>query len=173
MSYVIFKGTVLPGADVDKEQIVEKEAALASYDTNLMNTVFEAFARVMLRLAFAYNFRKNIIIYSDSKSACDIWEKVDVLKYLSGLFENVNIEYIPRKFNALADKAGRDIEFMKMDKHRFEDYMLKCNDREEGYEEYSDFKKRFALSAVNVSNLFEELKLISEEIRKKELRDEL
>ena len=174
ISHVIMKGNVLPGTEVDNACILEMDAALASFDTNLVKTVYEAFAHVMMRVAFGYDFRKNLIIYSDSKNACDMWDKVSALKYLSGLYESVKIEFVPRRQNALADKVGREVEFMKMGKHRLEEYMSEYEEMQENYKELRTLKKQFSLSAINISNLFEELRLISNEVAaRKESGDEI
>lgn len=113
----------------------------ASENQGIILAATEAIRVVLMEMAFQYNFRGNVIIYTDNMCAKDKWYHSESRLYLATLFESVKVKYIPRKENQIADGIGREQAFMQVPAKLMNEVVRKCQEYDNVCE-LQDFIKR-------------------------------
>lgn len=142
-SYIICRGALEAEQEINEENEVNRNACLASENKGIIMAATEAIRVVMMEMAFQYNFRGNVIIYTDNMCAKDKWYTIESMLYLAALFESVKVCYIPRKENMIADGIGREQAFMQVPAKLMDEVVRKCQEYDTVCELVNFIKKRF------------------------------
>ena len=167
ISYVICKGAVLDEAEIAPDNIIEEDAYISVNSKNLELSIYEAFAKIMMRAAIG-EFGDRLIIYSDNLSACERWVENKALVYLAKQFKSVKIEHVNREKNKYADRLGRKVSIIKTDKSPVEELSKQKKELDTLRDELEFVKKYFPFPRYMIPNLVEELSLLSGERIKEE-----
>lgn len=127
-SYIICRGALEAEQEINEENEVNRNACLASESKGIIMAATEAIRVVMMEMAFQYNFRGNVIIYTDNMCAKDQWYASESMLFLAALFESVKVKYIPKKENQIADGIGREQAFMQMPAKLMDEVVRKCQE---------------------------------------------
>ncbi len=169
-SYIICSGNLKSENEISEANTLSRNACLANeaHDTNY--AAIEAINLVLMKMAFAYNFEGDVIIYTDNNGAMQKWHKDMGNRFLAEHFNSVKVEHIARNKNTRADAVGRERIFTDAPRallKRFEklkeeiEQLNKENERLK--KEIEDVKKYFPNPQKQIPNLIRELKLMAYE----------
>ena len=162
-SYVICQGLLKSEREISEENTVSVNACLANEAEDVTMSAIEAISAVLLKIAFRFEFRGDIVIYTDNMAAKDKWHQNEKAVYLASLFESVRVGHISREENTVADTAGREMAFASLPTALMGSVVDKCRKYDKLKEEMDFVKQYFPHPKQNIRNLIEELRLLAEE----------
>ena len=107
-SYILCKGKLKKETQITEEGIIAQNVQYTDENKNVVGIAESALSEVMIRLAYDYNYNKNLIVFTDNKVFSENWYKNSKNYKLSNLFQTVAVHYVPREQNSRADLLGRD-----------------------------------------------------------------
>ena len=162
-SYVICQGLLKSEREISEENTVSVNACIANEAEDVTMSAIEAISAVLLKIAFRFEFRGDIVIYTDNMAAKDKWHQNEKAVYLASLFESVRVCHISREENTVADTAGREMAFASLPTALMGSVVDKCRKYDKLKEEMDFVKQYFPHPKQNIRNLIEELRLLAEE----------
>jgi len=106
-SYIICWGDLKDESEITPERIIAQGVDYTSEHHHCERITESAIGKVLITLAYDYEYRGPVQIFTDNKPAALQWEKDWTNKQLSALFNKVVVSHIPRESNKKADKLGR------------------------------------------------------------------
>lgn len=180
-SYIICRGCLGSEDEIEPENILTENACLANEASDTLYSAIEAINAVLMKIAFRFQFRCDVIIYTDNLGAVKKWYKEESSLYLAKLFESVKVCHIPREKNTKADKVGRIKTFTDIPTKYVEE-LIACHREAEMHEKECDrkvnemqcevsrlqeeldfVKQYFPDPQHNIPNLINELRLLADE----------
>ena len=169
-SYIICSGNLKSEDEITKENTISKNACLANEANDTNYAAIEAINLVLMKMAFAYNFDGDVVIYTDNLGAMKKWYKDMGNHFLAEHFNSVKVEHISRDKNKKADAIGRERIFTDVprtiiksfDKLREENKALK-RENLSLENELRFVKKYFSNPWKQIPNLIRELRFMAYE----------
>lgn len=124
-SYVICRGHLASEKDIENTVIIAQGIDYLKEKKHVEHLTEAAIGKVMMKLAYDYEFAGNVQIYTDNISAMEKWPKVSTNSRLSKLFESVSVSFVPREKNTYADMLGRKQMFMSIPTDTYNDIVAK------------------------------------------------
>ncbi|MCR5103551.1 MAG: hypothetical protein K6B68_03740 [Eubacterium sp.] len=126
-SYILCWGKLMKETQITEEGIIDKNVRYTDENRNVVGIAEAALSEVMIRLAYDYNYDKNLIVYTDNKVFSENWYKNTKNYKLSNLFQTVVVRYVPREQNSKADKLGRDRIILNLPRKKYEELVNKID----------------------------------------------
>ncbi len=106
-SYILCRGDLLSETQItDKRIITQGVDYIGEYD-HVERITETAIGKVLVTLAYDYEFIGQVQIYTDNQAAVKHWRDVAKNSKLAKLFISVKVSYISRENNKKADRLGR------------------------------------------------------------------
>ncbi len=129
-SYIICRGSLSNEMEITDSNIIVKDVDYSRENVHVERITESAIGKVMITLAYDFNFSGHLQIYTDNLSAVKKWGEISKNNLLSEHFESVTVSHIPRSKNKKADKLGRTRAILDLPIDKFEEISNKVN----GYE---------------------------------------
>lgn len=111
-SYIICRGHLVSENDIENTSVITQGVDYMKEKDHIEHLTEAAIGKVMIMLAYDYNFKGNVQIFTDNITAMQKWTTVATNSRLAKLFESVTVSFVPREENTQADKLGRTRMFM-------------------------------------------------------------
>lgn len=125
-SYYICKGNQSNESRLEDIYIVDKGTGSTDGSKGTTYITNEAIAFVLFKLKYKFSFDRNVKIYTDNQSVAESWRKDGYCEELSKLFQSVEILYVPRNHNKLADAIGREVSVLDVPTDVYNEILYKC-----------------------------------------------
>ena len=125
-SYIACWGNLANENDIQEDMIITQGVDYLEENRKTGSITETAIGKVMLMLAYDYNFSGNLQIYTDNMGAKDNWLNSSRNMKLAKLFENVSVTYIPRDRNTKADQLGRTKVYLCLATSVYDSIVRKC-----------------------------------------------
>lgn len=113
-SYIICRGRLTSENDIENTVVIAQGIDYMKEKNHIERLTEAAIGKVMMMLAYDYNFKGNVQIFTDNIVAMEKWNTISMNSRLANLFESVTVTFIPREKNTRADKLGRSRMFMSI-----------------------------------------------------------
>ncbi len=128
ISLIMCRGKLRREADICPENTIGQYSYITESTQKLEKTTFEAIGAVMLK-AGIMGLDKKLIIYSDNQGACSKWRTCKPLDLLSRGFPSVNVHFIKRGKNTMADGLIRQNEILQLPIDQMNDIIRTYSER--------------------------------------------
>jgi hypothetical protein len=102
-SYIIVCGDIEDERDIKCENLISQGYDYMKDGNHTETLAQAAIGKVMIKLAYEFNFHGHVKIYTDNKAAYEKWEEYRGNNALTKLFEGVTVTHIKRDKNTQAD----------------------------------------------------------------------
>ena len=147
-SYIICKGRLTSEKDIEDSQIIAQGIDYMHESNHTERLTEAAIGKVMMTLAYDYNFKGNVQIFTDNKAAMGKWGNIPQNSRLATLFKSVTVKYIPRKENTRADKLGKSYTYLNIPTRTYKDIAAKVR----AYDKIQEEKEQQAYIAKQQEN---------------------
>lgn len=113
-SYIICRGHLASENDIENTVVIAQGIDYMKETDHIEHLTEAAIGKVMLLLAYDYDFKGNVQIFTDNTTAMRKWATISINSRLAKLFESVTVSFVPREKNTHADKLGRTQMFMSI-----------------------------------------------------------
>ena len=113
-SYIICRGHLASENDIENTVVIAQGIDYMKEKDHIEHLTEAAIGKVMMILAYDYNFKGNVQIFTDNITAMEKWNTISTNSRLAKLFESVTVSFVPREKNTHADKLGRTQMFMSI-----------------------------------------------------------
>ena len=124
-SYIICEGGLSNENEIDTAQVIAQGVDYTPENSCTDRITETAVGKVMMTLAYDFNFKGNVQIYTDNLVAKKKWTTIPRNSRLSKLFESVKVTYIPREKNTRADKLVKSYTYLGMPTHTYNEITAK------------------------------------------------
>ncbi|QFJ53397.1 hypothetical protein [Pseudobutyrivibrio xylanivorans] len=113
-SYIVCRGNLANESEITEENTlaIDVEYTQERYRTD--SIAKNAIGATMILLAFEYNFKGNVKIFTDNLGAMKSWHIGTKNEKLAQMFESVTVQFVPRTENKKADQLGRTQMCLKL-----------------------------------------------------------
>lgn len=125
-SYYICKGNQSSEVALEDVYIMDKGLGVSDGNKGITYVTCEAIANVLFKLKYRFDFNKKVKIYIDNLPVAQSWKKDSFNKKMADEFESVEVIYIPRKKNKLADALGRQVSIIDVPTPVYRTIVKKC-----------------------------------------------
>jgi hypothetical protein len=125
-SYIVSWGKITSEKDIREETIIAKGIEYMRETEHIERVTEAAIGKVMIALAYDYDFSGTLQIFTDNKSAVQQWTSVGKNKKLARQFESVSVNFVPREKNVIADQIGRSKMCLCIPKEVYDTIVQKC-----------------------------------------------
>lgn len=155
-SYIICWGHLDSELEISEKNIITKGVDYTAEHKKIERLSEEAIGKVMVKLAYDYDFDGDIHIFTDNMTAMENWSAVKQNSRLAKLFNSVTVSHISREYNKEADKLGRQITLLRMPTVTYNTVVSKCA-------AYDNLQKQKAEAKLREKNEAEQQARILEE----------
>lgn len=106
-SYIICRGLIKSEDEITETDVLAQGVEPADESVHIERLTECAIGKVLITLAYDYNYSGHIQIYTDNQTAATEWKQVSRNARLKELFQSVKVSYVPREKNRKADCLGR------------------------------------------------------------------
>lgn len=125
-SYILCWGHLDSEIEITERNIIVKGIDYTHEHTKIERISEAAIGKVMITLAYDYNYEGDVHIYTDNMVAMKNWTSIQQNSKLSKLFNSVTVSYISREFNKEADKIVRQNVFLCIPATTYSEVVNKC-----------------------------------------------
>ncbi len=106
-SYIICWGNLTDESQITDKRLITQGVDFIGEHEHIERITESAVGKVLMTMAYDYEFTGQVQIYTDNQSVADYWLNSGRNSRLARLFLSVEVSFIPREFNRRADKLGR------------------------------------------------------------------
>lgn len=106
-SYIICWGNLSGESQITDKRIIAKGVDYTRENEHIERITETAVGKVLVTLAYDYEYIGHVHIFTDNLSAADHWDEVAKNSKLAKHFLSVKVNFIPREENRMADQLGR------------------------------------------------------------------
>ena len=125
-SYIICWGHLDSELEISENNIITKGVDYTHEHKKIEQLSEAAIGKVMITLAYDYNFEGELHIFTDNMTAMQNWTDAQHNSKLAQLFKAVTVSHVPREMNKEADKLGRQRVFLCMPANAYTTVVNKC-----------------------------------------------
>lgn len=126
-SYIICRGHLVNEDDIENTFVIAQGIDYMKEKDHIEHLTEAAIGKVMMMLAYDFNFKGNVQIYTDNITAMEKWTTIPTNSRLAKLFESVVVSFVPREQNTRADKLGRSQVFLSLPATTYNDIVSKIS----------------------------------------------
>lgn len=106
-SYIICWGNLSSESQITDKRIITQGVDYTGENEHIERITETAVGKVLMSLAYDYEYIGQVRIFTDNKPASDHWSEVAKNSKLAKQFLSVKVNFIPREKNRKADQLGR------------------------------------------------------------------
>ena len=106
-SYIICWGNLTDESQINDKRLIAQGVDFIGEHSHIERITESAVGKVLMTMAFDYEFTGPVHIYTDNQSVVDHWLNDARNSKLAKLFLAVKVSFIPRERNRRADQLGR------------------------------------------------------------------
>lgn len=106
-SYILCWGNLTNESQITAGRIIAQGVDYSGEHEHIERISEAAIGKVLISLVYDYEFTGQVHIYTDNQSAANHWRDVAKNSKLAKHFLWVEVNYIPREFNKMADRLGK------------------------------------------------------------------
>lgn len=125
-SYIVCRGSLFNESQINDENIITYGVDYSSEHGHTDRITKAAIEKVLIMLAYDYDFVGCVKIYTDSQSIVGSWNKARKARKLARLFAEVSVEYVSRKENREADSLCRESIVLNIPTKTYYEVVNKC-----------------------------------------------
>lgn len=125
-SYILCWGYLKNEMEITPINTITKQVDYSRETKNVERITESAIGKVMISLAYDFNFRGELSIYVDNLSAAEGWIKFQSNEKLTKLFQKVTVTHVCRELNSVTDLLGRSMVFLCLPKTTYTSIVDKC-----------------------------------------------
>lgn len=129
-SYIVCWGDLSDETEITDKNILTKGVDYAREIIHIDRITETAIGKILLTLAYDFEYSGQVHIYTDNLCAANQWVSVAKNSRLSKLFKSVEVRYIPREKNKIADRLGRTRMLLDMPINAYEEIIKNKIDTE-------------------------------------------
>ena len=126
-SYIICWGKLSSEAQITDEKIIAQGVEYTGEHNHIEKITETAIGKVLVTLAYDYDYIGKVHIYTDNKPVANHWDEVTKNSKLAKLFLGVKVSYIPRERNTKADQLGRSRMLLNMPIDAYKEAVMNKN----------------------------------------------
>lgn len=126
-SYIICRGWLASEDDIKNTSVIYQGVDYMNEKDHIEHLTEAAIGKVMIMLAYDYDFKGNLQIFTDNITAMKKWTTIPTNSRLARLFESVTVSFVPREKNTRADKLGRTQMFMRVPTEIYKEIVTKVS----------------------------------------------
>lgn len=146
-SYIICYGQLTNESQINSSLVMSQGVEFSNENIHTERITESAIGKVLISLAYDYEFSGQVHIYTDNQAAVEHWTDIALNRKLVQHFESVDVSYISREENTMADQLGRTRILLNMSADSYNKLIDKCervNELENKVSELESEKKILA-----------------------------
>ena len=125
-SYIICWGKLSSESQITDGRIIAQGVDYTGEHEHVERITESAVGKVLMTLAYDYEFTGQVHIFTDNQPAAVHWKDVAKNSKLAGHFLSVKVSFIPREMNKKADQLGRTRMLLDMPISAYNEMVNKC-----------------------------------------------
>ncbi len=128
-SYIICRGDIKDESQILNDMILVQGVDYTTEQKHVERITETAIGKVLMKLHYDYNFDGKVRIYTDNLNTSHNWKKVFQINKLATQFHSVDVKYIPREANKLADRLLHTRMILDIPIESYYEIVEKCTHR--------------------------------------------
>ena len=147
--YIICAGNLSDETKIKEKSILAKGIDYTKENKRVELVTESAIGKVLMTLAYDFEYTGNVVINTDNMNASKYWKGAGHNLKLAGLFESVEVRYIPRKQNKKSDNLLRTNIHMSMTVQNYREIVETCKKAHKLEARVKELEKELAINKKN------------------------